>query len=694
MGTGYTRNDTGNQIADGNVISAAPLDGEFDALQSAFNASSGHTHDGTSGEGGPVSKLGPSAQVEQTTTALTPSSDNAIDLGTSSAEFKDLFLDGTANIDKLVLAASDGSNDGVASSLEPIATATHNLGSATYAFNTAFVTALNVRKSDAPVVTLTNLSTDMTATEIVGSIIWESLDTQQSGVDLAQIDAVIVDSLDDAGGDQVSLTFKTGNAESLTLAMTLQDDDIIAPDDIALRSDASVLAFGADDDVTLTHVADTGLLLNSTMAIQFNDASQFINAPNATTLDINATDEVEVNATLMDVNANLDVSGTYTGGGLMTTGGNIVIPDGGQIGSASDTNALTISSGGVVAVTATTANTDATDGALTVAGGASVAADFSVGDDLRLASDSSELSFGADGEVKFTHVHNTGLQVTGNLVMMGTTSAAGSIQFREDTDNGTNAVTLIGPASTTDITLTLPSTAGTLALTSDIATSGISSGNIATFGSGVVDNDFLRIDGTTVEGRSASEVLSDIGGISATSTDTLTNKSLTAPVLTGSSSAAGSILFKEDTDNGTNAVTLIGPAATTDVTLTLPNVTANTSLAALNLAQEYTASQNFDEQTLTDGSSIDWNLQTQQVAIVTLGGNRTFNAPSNHAAGLVCVLTIVQDGTGSRTATFNSAFKFRGAAPTLTTTASARDILIFISDGTNLREIGRSLNPN
>ena len=694
MGTGYTRNDTGNQIADGNVISAAPLDGEFDALQSAFNASSGHTHDGTSGEGGPVSKLGPSAQVEQTTTALTPSSDNAIDLGTSSAEFKDLFLDGTANIDKLVLAASDGSNDGVASSLEPIATATHNLGSATYAFNTAFVTALNVRKSDAPVVTLTNLSTDMTATEIVGSIIWESLDTQQSGVDLAQIDAVIVDSLDDAGGDQVSLTFKTGNAESLTLAMTLQNDDIIAPDDIALRSDASVLAFGADDDVTLTHVADTGLLLNSTMAIQFNDASQFINAPNATTLDINATDEVEVNATLMDVNANLDVSGTYTGGGLMTTGGNIVIPDGGQIGSASDTNALTISSGGVVAVTATTANTDATDGALTVAGGASVAADFSVGDDLRLASDSSELSFGADGEVKFTHVHNTGLQVTGNLVMMGTTSAAGSIQFREDTDNGTNAVTLIGPASTTDITLTLPSTAGTLALTSDIASSGISSGNIATFGSGVVDNDFLRIDGTTVEGRSASEVLSDIGAITASSTDTLTNKSLTAPVLTGSSSAAGSILFKEDSDNGTNAVTLIGPAATTDVTLTLPNVTANTSLAALNLAQEYTASQNFDEQTLTDGSSIDWNLQTQQVAIVTLGGNRTFNAPSNHAAGLVCVLTIVQDGTGSRTATFNSAFKFRGAAPTLTTTASARDILIFISDGTNLREIGRSLNPN
>ena len=53
-------------------------------------------------------------------------------------------------------------------------------------------------------------------------------------------------------------------------------------------------------------------------------------------------------------------------------------------------------------------------------------------------------------------------------------------------------------------------------------------------------------------------------------TDTLTNKSLTAPILTGSASAAGSILFKEDTDNGTNAVTLIGPASTADVTVTLP----------------------------------------------------------------------------------------------------------------------------
>ena len=62
-----------------------------------------------------------------------------------------------------------------------------------------------------------------------------------------------------------------------------------------------------------------------------------------------------------------------------------------------------------------------------------------------------------------------------------------------------------------NITVVLPATAGTLALTSQIPTSGISSGNVATFGSGVVDDDFLRVNGTTIEGRSASELASDIG---------------------------------------------------------------------------------------------------------------------------------------------------------------------------------------
>ena len=662
---GYTRNDTANNIADGNVINAAPLDGEFNAIEAAFNVSSGHTHNGsTTGDGGPVSKLGPAGQLEQTSSALVPNSDNNLDLGTSSAEFKDLYLDGVAYIDKLTVAASDGSADGVGSHLQPVTTATYDLGSSTYAFNTAFVTALNVRKNDAPVVTLTNLSTDMTATEIVGSIIWESLDTQQSGVDLAQIDAVVVDTLDDSGDDQVKLTFKTGNAEALTLAMTLQSDDIIAADDVALRSDSAVLAFGADDDVTLTHVADTALRLNAAIALQFRDSALSIASSTDGQLDIDADTELEIVAPTVDIDASTTV--TIDTATLAITGATDITGDldvdniniNGNAITSTDTDgniALTPNGTGEVDISKVDIDSGAIDG--TIVGGSSAAAgtftNLTANTNLTLASGATVTAILDEDDMS---TDSATALATQQSIKAYVNSTVGNSDLDFQADSG-------GALSIDLDTETMTFTGGT-----GIDTSG--SGNAVTF----------AIDSTVT-------TLSD--------SQTLTNKSLTAPVLTGSSSAAGSILFKEDTDNGTNAVTLIGPAATTDVTLTLPNVTANTSLAALNLAQEYTASQNFDEQTLTDGSSIDWNLQTQQVAIVTLGGNRTFNAPSNHAAGLVCLLTIVQDGTGSRTATFNSAFKFTGgSAPTLSTTASARDILVFISDGTNLREIGRSLNPS
>ncbi len=88
-------------------------------------------------------------------------------------------------------------------------------------------------------------------------------------------------------------------------------------------------------------------------------------------------------------------------------------------------------------------------------------------------------------------------------------------QIRWHDQNGSFACHLAGGTPTADRTITLPDATGTVALTSDIPSSGISSGNVATFTSGVADNDFLRIDGTSVEGRSASEVLSDIGATTA-----------------------------------------------------------------------------------------------------------------------------------------------------------------------------------
>lgn len=116
-------------------------------------------------------------------------------------------------------------------------------------------------------------------------------------------------------------------------------------------------------------------------------------------------------------------------------------------------------------------------------------------------------------------------------------------------------------------------------------------------------------------------------------------------------------------------------------------------VASLHNAQEYSATQNFNATTLTDGATINWDASANQVTSVTLGGNRTFAAPTNMVDGGAYVLIVVQDGTGSRTITWNSVFKWvGGTAPTLTTTASARDQFVFVSNGTNMYEIGRALD--
>ena len=125
--------------------------------------------------------------------------------------------------------------------------------------------------------------------------------------------------------------------------------------------------------------------------------------------------------------------------------------------------------------------------------------------------------------------------------------------------------------------------------------------------------------------------------------------------------------------------------------ITIPD--ADSTFLSLASAQEFTATQNFNATTLTDASTIAWDASANQVTSVTLGGNRTLGASTNQVDGGVYVISVIQDGTGSRTLSFNSNYKFTGGtAPTLTTTASARDVIVFVSNGTNMFEIGRSLN--
>ena len=96
---------------------------------------------------------------------------------------------------------------------------------------------------------------------------------------------------------------------------------------------------------------------------------------------------------------------------------------------------------------------------------------------------------------------------------------------------------------------------------------------------------------------------------------------------------------------------------------------------------------------LSDGSTITIDMATACHHSVTLGGNRTFAAPSNQVVGQSGSIFITQDGTGSRTASFNSAFKFvGGTAPTLTTTAAAVDRIDYVILSSNVIHCAVSLD--
>lgn len=128
---------------------------------------------------------------------------------------------------------------------------------------------------------------------------------------------------------------------------------------------------------------------------------------------------------------------------------------------------------------------------------------------------------------------------------------------------------------------------------------------------------------------------------------------------------------------------------TSTQTVTVDNLLSNSSIgssvqaydvdtAKTDTVQTFTAAQRGAYVTLTDAATVDINLSLGNNFQVTLGGNRTIGAPTNIVAGQSGVIRLVQDGTGSRTAAWNSVFKFPGGtAPTLTTAANSVDLVAY-----------------
>ena len=109
-----------------------------------------------------------------------------------------------------------------------------------------------------------------------------------------------------------------GSASDVDAIAIGSDGDVTLTQDLELQHDGAILSFGTNDDVTLTHVHDTGVLLNAAMVVQFRDSAINIGSPADGDLDINADDEIELNSTLIDINGNVEISGTAVTTGVHT----------------------------------------------------------------------------------------------------------------------------------------------------------------------------------------------------------------------------------------------------------------------------------------------------------------------------------------------------------------------------------------
>ena len=123
--------------------------------------------------------------------------------------------------------------------------------------------------------------------------------------------------------------------------------------------------------------------------------------------------------------------------------------------------------------------------------------------------------------------------------------------------------------------------------------------------------------------------------------------------------------------------TITGAKAFTS-TVTIAGAAVMTSTATFTGSVVVSAPINVNTVTLTDAASIVPSFDSGNTFVVTLGGNRTLAAPTSAGIGQSGSIRVIQDATGGRTLSYNSAYQFvSGSAPTMDTSAGAQSILVF-----------------
>ena len=465
--------------------------------------------------------------------------------------------------------------------------------------------------------------------------------------------------------------------------------------DLYLHDGAQIL-WGADQDVLLTHIADAGLTLKTaatgddtkaTLTLQTGETDIAVNdvlgqlhfqAPDEGTgtdailvaAGISAVAEGDFsssnNATKLSFKTAASETATekmsLSSAGLLTIADDLVIKDGGTIGVASDADSITIASNGVVTFSQSPVFPDGSLAVvdLDIDGATDIGADLADAD-LLLVDDGAG---GTNRKTAMSRIKTYVADVTLTTAAQTNITSLGTLSALTVDDVAVNGKVITMTGSTDDTAVLTVATNGALTLeTTDTAAA---AANIQITADGT-----FEVDGTTITLDSAGDIVLDAGGndfnFKASGTEVLRITNSSSDVVIKPTVDTKDIIFQQY--DGTSILEINDGAYA-----------------------KFTAAAIAPEATLTDASTVTINALTQSVSKVTLGGNRTIGLASNGVAGAFISILLIQDGTGSRTVSWNAAYEFAAdTAPTLTTTANLGDLFVFRYNGAKWLEVGRNL---